>query len=912
MAVVTAPSLAGSELHTSNDEFLALSEAAKIVDRHYRTVAFYKSPESSAKRLEEFFSNAINQTKDNKQKILLKKLSESALKLAKAKKYIKKKYYKNGSYNPHTQNIIDSIRSTQSSELIKKFYKKDSIHHHLTHPLIISTYRQSLYNKNIFASNEVLEMGIKISRSESLISYHARYAELLATNYAKTGRNTECLETVKSAKNNIDKLFLSIHNHNKTEQTAIKHAKIINLRSNLRCINNKPIKTKTEEIEATTDWKIAKNIYKSEAILAYLHEPIPQINIELLKLYNSKNQNLTEQEKLWLGIKGSQKNKDIGKYLPINTSLLDQYFDVILSLKLTTEIQKTKEILTRWHRNNERIKPHRAQQIAHLSNEALKTISTISRFERQNINAKYHYSLGDITNSKIFAESAISSIQKRWDEAHIGDLLKKIDLFQPKDRIDDLNISTLEPNMILGSINEQLGNFTEAAYFFDKNIQHAEKIRTTIPINFRRFFFESNAKKAYTGKYRNLAKNFIEHPSKENETKLLKASEELRSRQIKEIIQLDEQKIYLNEEASILILSELEDVTIRILKTPDNTSVKIAKKTDNWNKQIQKILKGSTLPNPYNKEFLLDFSKYYIDVNFLDTKTKSIKLVTDGDFSRIPISILPLYGEQPIGLKIDLTHTLSVYTRLNNEEINPNTLYNYFGVGDPTYKAHKIKNKPQTAQYTALRSLNFAQLPETKQEIINSSKNFKGEKALFFGENATETTVKSINLENYDILHFATHGVLSSDADQFSESALVFTPDSTNDGILFSSEVSQLKTSAKIAVLSACNTGSGKSAYGESTTGLARAFATAGVNYILVSLWPVDSIATQHLVTFFFNELSKGTPPSSSLRIAMQKVNLENIHFYKGNRGLKKSKASKTTNLSAPFYWAPFVLIKSR
>jgi CHAT domain-containing protein len=72
--------------------------------------------------------------------------------------------------------------------------------------------------------------------------------------------------------------------------------------------------------------------------------------------------------------------------------------------------------------------------------------------------------------------------------------------------------------------------------------------------------------------------------------------------------------------------------------------------------------------------------------------------------------------------------------------------------------------------------------------------------------------VVGVNLSNYRVITFATHGLVAGDLTN-AEPALVLTPPETgtelDDGLLTSSEVAQLKLNADLVILSACNTAAG-------------------------------------------------------------------------------------------------------
>jgi CHAT domain-containing protein len=149
----------------------------------------------------------------------------------------------------------------------------------------------------------------------------------------------------------------------------------------------------------------------------------------------------------------------------------------------------------------------------------------------------------------------------------------------------------------------------------------------------------------------------------------------------------------------------------------------------------------------------------------------------------------------------------------------------------------------------------------------------------------TETAVKTMPVDRYRVVHFATHGLLAGEtaklAKERAEPALVFSPPDTateeDDGLLTASEVAGLKLDADWVVMSACNTaaGGGKEKSGEpgaeALSGLAKAFFYAGARALLVSHWPVDSYAATMLTSRTFAEMKKetGVGRSEAFRRAM-------------------------------------------
>ncbi|HYX42508.1 MAG TPA: CHAT domain-containing protein, partial [Pyrinomonadaceae bacterium] len=157
---------------------------------------------------------------------------------------------------------------------------------------------------------------------------------------------------------------------------------------------------------------------------------------------------------------------------------------------------------------------------------------------------------------------------------------------------------------------------------------------------------------------------------------------------------------------------------------------------------------------------------------------------------------------------------------------------------------------------------------------------------------ANEANVKTRDISKYRVLHVATHGLLDTERPQFTGIVLSLVGNRENDGFLRTDEIFNLKLGAPLVMLSACETGLGRETRGEGVIGLTRAFMYAGAPTVGVSLWSVADKSTPDLMTDFYRRYlaKQPTTASAALRAAQQKMI-----------------ASKQN--SAPFYWAPFVLV---
>ena len=157
--------------------------------------------------------------------------------------------------------------------------------------------------------------------------------------------------------------------------------------------------------------------------------------------------------------------------------------------------------------------------------------------------------------------------------------------------------------------------------------------------------------------------------------------------------------------------------------------------------------------------------------------------------------------------------------------------------------------------------------------------------------------MKSLDLGPYRTLAFATHGLMSGDFEGLVEPALVLTPPNrateNDDGLLTSSEVSQLKLNADAVLLSACNTAAPDGTPGaEGLSGLAKAFFYAGARSLLVSHWAVASDAAVALTTSAYRE-QEAAPDigrAEALRRAMKTL-------------------MDQPGFEHPADWAPFVVV---
>ncbi|WP_404783556.1 tetratricopeptide repeat protein [Altericista sp. CCNU0014] len=191
------------------------------------------------------------------------------------------------------------------------------------------------------------------------------------------------------------------------------------------------------------------------------------------------------------------------------------------------------------------------------------------------------------------------------------------------------------------------------------------------------------------------------------------------------------------------------------------------------------------------------------------------------------------------------------------------------------------QNLPRDLQNT-LRDLDLRgiqRLPETRKEaeeilaLVPPAQNTAA--CAFAASYGRVTQPKNNPLNQYRIVHFATHGLVNPIQPQFSGLvlSLVDRQGKPQDGFLRLHDIFNLRLAADLVVLSACQTGMGKDIKGEGLVGLTRGFMYAGSRRVVASLWSVADDATAQLMAEFYRSmLQQKQTPAAALRSAQLKM----------------------------------------
>ena len=124
-------------------------------------------------------------------------------------------------------------------------------------------------------------------------------------------------------------------------------------------------------------------------------------------------------------------------------------------------------------------------------------------------------------------------------------------------------------------------------------------------------------------------------------------------------------------------------------------------------------------------------------------------------------------------------------------------------------------------------------------------------------------------MHSASLIHFAAHGDAERGEIVLAPVRPVNRTLNQDDFVLTTADVSEVKLTAKLVVLSCCHSAHGH-IRAEGVVGIARAFLGSGARSVLVALWAIKDKATEQLMGRFYEHLVCGESASESLHQAMK------------------------------------------
>ncbi|MEM9820726.1 MAG: CHAT domain-containing tetratricopeptide repeat protein [Bacteroidota bacterium] len=272
----------------------------------------------------------------------------------------------------------------------------------------------------------------------------------------------------------------------------------------------------------------------------------------------------------------------------------------------------------------------------------------------------------------------------------------------------------------------------------------------------------------------------------------------------------------------------------------------------------------------------------------LSEKIKTLIIIPDDVLGWLPFEILlreapsssdPDYTTDAMAYlleDIDISYSYSSTLLFNEPERSakkPTQLFTGFA---PSFDNEERSYSARTCSDNQLANLRFS-----SQEISEIG-DLLGGGSLYVGQAAKLNTFRE-QAPQSRIIHLATHACIDEQDHQFNK--IYFADDYLSNNDLY-----ELLFQSQLAVLSACNTGTGQLVKGEGVMSLSRGFIHAGCPSVVMSLWPVDDRSTSNIMVQFYQYMKAGHAKNQALRQAK-------LDFLSTSRKVEQH----------PFYWAPFV-----
>jgi CHAT domain-containing protein len=333
--------------------------------------------------------------------------------------------------------------------------------------------------------------------------------------------------------------------------------------------------------------------------------------------------------------------------------------------------------------------------------------------------------------------------------------------------------------------------------------------------------------------------------------------------------------------------------------------------------------------------------------------SKNLIVVTNGALGLLPLSLLPTepskvdpnddplfssYRKVPWLARthaVTLVPSISALVTLRKLPVGTASRQQLIGFGDPLFSKEqadeaakddkpvqlaaagnvtrgvplKRRNSPKFDGVDSAQLAQLPRLPDTAEELKSIALALQADpaKVLNLGKDANEKNVKTMNLSNFKIIAFATHGLVPGELDGLSQPALALTApavaDSDGDGLLTMEEILALRLDADWVVLSACNTGAGVVAGAEAASGLGRAFFYAGTRALLLTNWSVHSESARELITDLFKR--QADDPALTRGEALQKAMMALVD----GPGYLGADGKTAFAYAHPLFWAPYSVI---
>ena len=463
-----------------------------------------------------------------------------------------------------------------------------------------------------------------------------------------------------------------------------------------------------------------------------------------------------------------------------------------------------------------------------------------------------------------------------------------------------------------GNIEQAKGNIEQAKGAYKQAVTHLKSLRNDIASISRdvQFSFREQVEPVYR-EYVNL---LLEENSTQTDIKI--ATEVIDSLQVAELDNffrracVDTQPVNVNkidkqQNTAIIYPVILPDRLAVILSLPNKSSsqsertYKLEFPKDKFDNPITKDKLENTveqvnqnISRPSGGDFVPGLNNLYswlIEQPFQSDDLQTVKnlvFILDGSLRNIPMATL--YDGEKFLIEKDYNIVLTPGLQLlpTTEPLTSERLQGQALIAGLSELSEERKQK-----YQEEPGVSFSDLNSVKYEVntITEKAQIPAQQKLLNNDFTKPSIKKAVNSSNLPLIHLATHGLFSSQA----ENTFILTSDgevNVNElsSLLRNRETNRQKV-IELLVLSACQTAKGDD---RASLGIAGVAIQSGARSTLATLWSVtDETTAKVMINFYNNLINEKMPKAEAIRKAQ-------VNLFKTNRRYRH-----------PYYWSPYVLV---
>jgi CHAT domain-containing protein len=280
------------------------------------------------------------------------------------------------------------------------------------------------------------------------------------------------------------------------------------------------------------------------------------------------------------------------------------------------------------------------------------------------------------------------------------------------------------------------------------------------------------------------------------------------------------------------------------------------------------------------------YDVFIAPVEELAGSAKTLCIIPDGELWKVPFHALTAPDGRHLLERTAIFYAPSIeMLRAVHTPRAPTARARLLALGNPTVGNGTV------ARFRALdRAMPLGNLAEAETEVRDIARLYGRDRSRVYLRGEAREAVFKDQADEFDVVHVAAHGVVDNAQPRYSALVLAASNDEPEDGLLEAHEVAELRLSADLVVLSACETAAGRIGGGEGLLGLSWAFLAAGAHGLVGSQWKAPSAATEELMVAFHERLVAGDRPAEALRRAQRRL-------------------MQDERYASPLDWAPFIIV---